>query len=154
MATHSPERLMQACAAALSDLDHVERELTDFRKSRTELDRFDVRALGSLLADFYNTVEKLLRDVAREFGEMPEEAEAWHRGLLKAMRAATERRPALLSDDLYEKLLPFLGFRHVFRHAYGFELDPARVRELASQLAATTALLHADVKRFLQRVNT
>jgi hypothetical protein len=150
MSKFSPERLKQASAAALCDLDHVECELVDFWKTRTELDRFDVRALGSLLADFYNAVEKLLKDVAREFGETPEEGDAWHRGLLKTMHAATDLRPAMLPDALYEKLLPFLGFRHVFRHAYGFELDPVRVRELASQLPPTMELLHAAVARFLQ----
>jgi hypothetical protein len=58
----------------------------------------------------------------------------------------------MLSDALYDKLLPFLGFRHVFRHAYGFELDPVRVRELAAELPPTAALLRADVQRFLREV--
>jgi hypothetical protein len=152
MATHSPERLRQACTATLRDLDHVEHELADFWKRRAELDRFDVRALGSLLADFYNAAEKLLKDAAREFGETPEQGDAWHRGLLKTMHAATDARPSMVSDALYDKLLPFLGFRHVFRHAYGFELDPVRVRELAAELPPTAALLRADVQRFLREV--
>jgi hypothetical protein len=32
-----------------------------------------------------------------------------------------------------ERLQAFLGFRHVVRHSYGFELDPVRLRQLADE---------------------
>lgn len=46
------------------------------------------------------------------------------------MSAAIEdKRPALVSSELYGFLVRLNGFRHVVRHRYGFDLDLSKVDE-------------------------
>lgn len=41
-------------------------------------------------------------------------------------------RKSVLPHDLEEPLKEYLGFRHVFRHSYGYELDWERLNPLFS----------------------
>ena len=44
------------------------------------------------------------------------------------MKIPIERvRPALLSEESYKLLDSLRAFRHFFRHAYSYELDPRKV---------------------------
>jgi hypothetical protein len=64
-------------------------------------------------------------------GGTPEGAD-WHRRLLDRLTLATEHRPALLSSDTARALRLLLGFRHVVRHLYADDLDPAQVQQRLS----------------------
>ena len=62
-------------------------------------------------------------------------------------------RPAVIDDELYTLLNDFRGFRHVFRHAYTFELDWERERLVASRFTRTAALLEQQVETFLAKLD-
>lgn len=107
------------------------------------------RALGSYLHDFYTAVEGVFRVVAELTGEGLPRGEDWHRRLLEQMgRAIEEVRPAVLSPDSTGRLRGYLGFRHVFRSAYGHQLDPDRMASLLRELTETAALLRRDFQQF------
>ena len=57
-------------------------------------------------------------------------------------------RPAVLSDELYRDLLKFLGFRHVVRQAYGFQLDEEKLSELESIFDKTWKRFSKEIKKF------
>jgi hypothetical protein len=44
-------------------------------------------------------------------------------------------RPAVFSKELFERILPFLRFRHLFRNMYSYELKAEKIRELGSGFA-------------------
>jgi uncharacterized protein YutE (UPF0331/DUF86 family) len=50
------------------------------------------------------------------------------------MKSATSKRKAVISNELYEKLNPYLGFRHFFRHAYVFQFKWEKIKELILEL--------------------
>ena len=53
-----------------------------------------------------------------------------HQDLLDQMLVAiADRRPALIDQHLYAVLVEIKNFRHLVRHRYGFDMDPARVTE-------------------------
>lgn len=56
----------------------------------------------------------------------------WHSELFHSMFKETENRKSVLSHDLEEPLKEYLGFRHIFRHSYGYELDWERLKPLFS----------------------
>ena len=58
----------------------------------------------------------------------------WHSELFHSMFKETENRKSVLSHDLEEPLKEYLGFRHVFRHSYGYELDWERLNPLFSEM--------------------
>lgn len=58
----------------------------------------------------------------------------------------------MIDEELYELPNDFRGFRHVFRHAYTFELDWERERLVAGKLDRAHSLLRAQVEAFLDKL--
>ena len=67
-------------------------------------------------------------------GESALTSTMWHSELFSSMFEKTENRVAVLPEDLKAPLKEYLGFRHVFRHSYGYELDWDRLNPLFSSL--------------------
>ena len=87
-------------------------------------DGFEARALGSLVHDIYAGVGRALQRIAKDLnGGLPTGAE-WHRDLLRQMTLdLPDVRPPVLSAHLATRLAPYLGFRHLVRNVYGFEIE-------------------------------
>ena len=58
-------------------------------------------------------------------------------------------RKAVLQKELAEPLKDYLGFRHVFRHSYGYELDWERLNPLFSGMSDVWQKVKADLEKFL-----
>lgn len=98
----------------------------------TEPDFFDLNAAGSILHSFYNGLESIFKLIHKASDGIPLTSTMWHSELFHSMFIQTEKRKAVLSQDLEEPLKEYLGFRHVFRHSYGYELDWERLSPLFS----------------------
>jgi hypothetical protein len=57
-------------------------------------------------------------------------------------------RPPVISQKLYLDLLKFLGFRHVVRQAYGFQLDVKKLDELGKIFPRTWKRFSHEIKQF------
>ena len=57
-------------------------------------------------------------------------------------------RPAVLPEQVRVVLGELLGFRHVFRHAYDYELDPARTVELWNRWLVENAAVKQSLTLF------
>jgi len=80
--------------------------------------------LSYRLHNLYNAFENIFRNVAAVFENHVDEAAGWHSQLLRHMRLdLTPVRPALIDESAYEKLDELRRFRHLFRSAYGVQLD-------------------------------
>ena len=79
-------------------------------------------ALAAMLHSFYTGIENIFKRVAVEIDGEPPTGDFWHRQLLDRMACPRRDRPAVISKTLKDKLRTYLEFRHVFRHAYTFEL--------------------------------
>jgi uncharacterized tellurite resistance protein B-like protein len=102
-----------------------------------------------LLHSLYGAVEELLKQVASTFENQVEEAAQYHAELLRRMTLDIPGfRPAFLSADSYRGLQELRRFRHVFRHAYDFQLDPTRVAALLSTAIELQETLTDDKARF------
>jgi len=73
-------------------------------------------------------------------GNLPKSA-VWHADLLNSMAEASPMRPAVITQDLRKTLRGYLDFRHVFRHAYTFELQWSKMVALVLNLQQTFDLL-------------
>ena len=83
------------------------------------------------MADFYMGVEKIFKLIIEELNGGAPRGEGWHKRLLHTMSLEIKgSRPAVISNELYADLLKFLGFRHVVRQAYGFQLDEKKLDDL------------------------
>lgn len=125
--THRP--LLQKCASVKPDA--IERS-----------------ALAAMLHSFYNGIENIFHRVAVEIDGESLKGELWHRQLLERMAQSGVNRPAVVSESLKDTLRAYLEFRHVFRHAYTFELRWEKMAELVLGCEETFGQLESEINRF------
>ncbi len=111
------------------------------------------RAMGSILHDFYSAVEKSFLTIAREIDNEVPAGSSWHSDLLDQMSYDIDGvRPAVISKDLREKLKEYLGFRHIFRNVYGFNLVGNKLDLLLKNLPNIHKCYKKAVSKFLQNM--
>ncbi|MGB9775517.1 MAG: nucleotidyltransferase family protein [Anaerolineae bacterium] len=135
----------------LTALERVAQEMEDLLgvcaqpPTRTEL-----RAMASMLHEFYNGVERIFQRIATHLGEGVPRGEYWHVDLLNQMAEEQEGiRPAVLDERLQARLRDYLDFRHFFRHAYGYTLEWVKIRPLAEGMPETLEALREQLMAFL-----
>lgn len=113
----------------------------------------EISALSAMLHSFYTGIENLFKRVAVQIdGGLPA-SDLWHSRLLESMSEATDRRPAVISESLRSTLRGYLSFRHVFRHAYSFELRWTKMAGLVLETDQTLRLLEERLSGFAAAMN-
>lgn len=75
-------------------------------------------------------------------------ADDWNQRLLLSMSEPLEGvRPAVLTECTFAWLDELRRFRHLFRHAYGAELDRERVKDLVIQTLQMRSTLDEELCR-------
>ena len=129
----------------------AESEALLHRDASTPPDSTELRALGGILHDFYNGVENIFDRIDKGIDPQPKLSESWHKELLRQVAQPTEKRPAVISAGLEERLVVYLQFRHVFRHQYGFLLVWEQMAPLVQRLEETFRMLECELRAFFQR---
>jgi len=139
-------RLAREIQAELAELHRLGEE---YRRAPQACDSFSLRARASLVHDLYTGAERIFgRSAAELNGGLPR-GDQWHRQLLEDMALDLPQvRPAVISRELAADLGPFLRFRHVFRNAYGFVLDAARMQPLEQQFHPVLSRLTEELQQF------
>jgi predicted nucleotidyltransferase len=110
----------------------------------------ELRALGSIVHDFYTACERIFERVAVYVGPGVPLGDNWHISLLRSMEVQIEgKRPAVLEHQLAARLLDYLRFRHLFRHTYGYELEWDKLRTLVERLEMTKTSLGQQLNNFV-----
>ncbi|MBN1920543.1 MAG: hypothetical protein JW892_04815 [Anaerolineae bacterium] len=63
-------------------------------------------------------------------------------------------RPAIIDDAAYEALDELRRFRHLFRHAYGVQLDPLRLNIVVIKAMRLKAIYRPQLEQFLDFLHT
>ena len=137
------------------ELEQLERLLREYHvlleAARTgEPDLVERTALGSILQSFYTGVESIFETIAKRVDRDMPAGEEWHKELLARMTRSAEVRGPVISADTADLLEPYLGFRHVYRHAYSFLLEWGQMRNLVLDLGRMWALVRADIREMLK----
>ncbi len=137
----------------LSEIEHVSRLMDEYNdfviKYSAHMDVYLLRVKATFMADFYMGVEKIFKLIVEEINGGAPRGEGWHKRLLHAMTLeARGIRPAVISKELYQDLLKFLGFRHVVRQAYGFQLEEKKLKELENIFEKTWKRFSREIKKF------
>ena len=107
------------------------------------------RATGSILHDFYGSLERIFRLIGEELDEDLPHGDGWHVELLRRMSMEiADLRPAVISAELAGELEEYLRFRHVFRNVYGFELRWSKFAHLAKGLDGLYGRIRAELDGF------
>ena len=110
-------------------------------------------SLAYQIHNLYCAYEDLFKIVADFFENQIDESPKYHITLLKRMMINIEGiRPALLSRKSYEILEELRAFRHVFRHAYSYQLDTEKVIKLAEKAVSLKEQFLKDLSNFLNQL--
>ena len=108
-----------------------------------------IDSMGYQLHNLYGAFEQVFEEVARFFEKRIDDA-AYHADLIRRMQLDIRGvRPAVLSVETASRLDELRRFRHLFRHAYAADLDPARVTALAAEVPGIRSAFARDIERFL-----
>ena len=109
-----------------------------------------MRAIGSILHDFYVATENVFEVIAREIDEHIPDGLDWHIQLLQQMALdVTDVRIAVISKNSLIRLDKYRAFRHVFRNVYGFNIDASRLNDLINDLPDTIKQFQQDIALFI-----
>lgn len=112
--------------------------------------RAETTHLAYLLHNLYCSVEDIFQEIAKTFENKVEDPAKYHRELLKRMYTDIPGiRPKLLSSESYHTLDELRGFRHIFRHAYDYELDSERVDSLKQKIIVKWDYIKNDMHGFM-----
>ncbi len=144
------QRIKTELLAELEEVSRLMDEYGDFvDKYSGHMDVYLLRVKASFMADFYMGAEKILRTIIEELNGGAPRGEGWHKRLLHAMTIEMKGiRPPVISEELYQNLLKFLGFRHVVRQAYGFQLDQKKLEELEKIFVKTYKKFDRETRKF------
>ena len=118
--------------------------------ARATPDTTEALALAALLHSFYNGIENIFKRITVEIDKAPPAGEFWHQQVLDAMTKVTDDRKAVISLALRNRLKEYLQFRHVFRHAYAFQLQWERMSPLALGCRETLRQVESEIAAFLR----
>ena len=94
-----------------------------------ELDEIQLRAAASTLHSIYNGIEKILISRIKDQKIKIEANDRWHTKLL-----IKSRENQIISEKLEKELRDLMGFRHFYRHAYGFMLSKDNIKPLMKNM--------------------
>jgi hypothetical protein len=114
-----------------------------------------LRAGGSILHDFYTGIEKIFENIAKEIDQRVPMGEEWHSELLHQMTLDIPGlRPPVITTHTERKLREYLGFRHLFRKRYGFELDWEKMKRLLIRIPQVLSPLEKEIEIFFKTLNS
>jgi hypothetical protein len=114
-----------------------------------------LRAGGSILHDFYTGIEKVFENIAKEVDRRIPMGEEWHSELLHQMTLDIPGlRPPVISSNTEKRLREYLGFRHLFRKRYGFELDWEKMKGLLLKISQVLSELEKEIEIFFKKLDS
>jgi len=108
---------------------------------------YEVQALK--LHNFYTGCERIFSLIVSEFNGGKPSGFDWHKRLLQRMTVAQQERPPVISTETAQRLDEYLGFRHVVRNVYGFDLDIERVARLIQTYPAVWHQFESEMQAFI-----
>ncbi|HHE47877.1 MAG TPA: hypothetical protein ENL11_02890 [Candidatus Acetothermia bacterium] len=131
----------------------IERIFAKIEERRHGKSVAELESLAYQLHNLYCAFEDLFRIVADFFENRIDDRARYHRELLWRMKVSIEGvRPALLSEESYRLLDSLRAFRHFFRHAYSYELDPRKVALVVEDALKLRELYQRDIDYFLEQL--
>ncbi len=118
------------------------------KKSLAELNKLELAGLATILYNFYNGIENILKQLfkARSF-EIPT-GRSWHKELLDR---AVEKE--VFSGELEKQLKEYLAFRHFFSHSYLFKLQLSPMKPLIQNLPLVYSKFKEEINNQIELHN-
>lgn len=147
--------LRELIADIETELTRLERLAQGIKQVRSAIQREPEQAatfyesLALKLHNFYTGCERISQLIISELNGSIPSGYDWPKRLLERMSIEREDRPAVISPSTAQKLQEYLGFRHIVRNLYGFELDPERIDRLVANQEPIWKQFAQEVRSFI-----
>jgi uncharacterized protein YutE (UPF0331/DUF86 family) len=131
--------------AELENIERVVAELPD-NDSLPNLSSLELAGVATLIHNFYNGIENILKQIVISCGKELPDGPSWHRDLVNV---ATSND--IISESTAKELRRYLAFRHFFSHGYSFDLDKERIVPLAKNIQGILASFRDDISKTLKK---
>lgn len=103
------------------------------------------------LHNLYSAYEDIFKEISLTFENSTERSSGFHKNLLIRMKIAIPGiRPNVLSEESYLVLGELMGFRHVFRHSYNYNLASDKMEILRNKILEQKTSIDSDISIFKQ----
>jgi hypothetical protein len=103
------------------------------------------------LHNLYSAYEDMFKEISLSFENNIDRNSGFHKNLLIRMKISIPGiRPNVLSEESYLVLGELMGFRHVFRHAYNYNLTPDKMELLRKRVLEQKSFIDSDITVFKQ----
>jgi len=128
------------------EFDQIDKELEILvqlrdKNKKQELDNIEIRAAASTLHSIYNGIEKIIIFLCEDRNITLIEHSNWHSQLLKV-----SEENGIISEKIEERLRDLMGFRHFYRHAYGFMLEINLIEPLLNDVPEVIKEIKEEIK--------
>lgn len=114
-----------------AEYEAMEKTLFAFpKKPLSELSELELAGVATLLNNFYNGIENILKQIFQKQSIQLPEGHSWHQNLI--LSAIEEN---IISENLADTIKKYLSFRHFAAHSYASNLIPQRLEELTDNIS-------------------
>ena len=99
--------------------------------------------MATLLHNFYNGIENILKLILKEIDIPLPEGSSWHKNLLKLAESN-----GIISKTTLQELGEYLAFRHFFSHTYALDLYADKLEPLVAKIKEVYSDFKRDVSLF------
>ena len=110
------------------------------------LEFLQLAGVATILHNFYNGIENILKLILKEKNIPLPEGGSWHKDLLEL---AEEK--GIITKSTLEQVGEYLSFRHFFNHAYALDLYAERLEPLVENIKQVYAYFKNDISDFLDK---
>jgi len=107
-----------------------------------------------ILHNLYSAYEEIFKEISYTFENNIEGRADYHKNLLRRMTLDIPGiRPRLLYEKNYAVLLDLMGFRHVFRHSYDYDISRDKLIAIRTRVLECQTTIDQDLtgfKKFLE----
>ena len=111
-----------------------------------EPDFIEITAIGGILHSFYNGIENIFVLIGKNLNFNFNSSPQWHRNLVDFMFSQNDFLPA----DLRLLLTEYMGFRHFYRHTYGYTIKWEKCSHLFWGLTDFWKLVSEAIKKYIE----
>jgi len=135
----------------IREIETIYAKLDERRQEENRLT--GIESIAYQLHNLYCAFEDLFKIIANTFENNIQDKASYHMELLKRMAISIEGiRPSLVSQESYALLDNLRSFRHLFRHAYSYELDIRKVRIVLDDAMKLREIYRKDTNIFLENL--